>query len=463
MHAKKNHGRMTRAKSSLLVTAALALAATSAGAQTVTINGGGSDTQAKVLVKQLTKHNSGSGLVAGPLGAPPGNSGPFFGAYWVAGSAASQIAFLTDDLTCDIDAATGRNRGACAGPAGAPGNTVEYAAPDDGLSGAQIAFWASSSLGQALAGNLIQLPSMGAGLALVLDNAAITAAGAATLSDDDLCGIFSGLITNAAQITDSATPLAPGPLTVIYRADSAGETLWLTGHLAAVCSARTAAIAFSPTPVFTSLFPKGVPATFMAAGSQNAVAADLAGCGALPNPVSAIGYLTPDLTALAPKSLTPITCASGKTEPSPLLTAAVVANGQALLPTQSNIRAGLLAPVLGKNLRAPATQAAAANPANWAPLVQTVKHGYPLVGYTLFDFAQCYAATNVAATIVSLLSDHYRIAGYTGYEVNNLFVPLNAIPQNGYLAAIDANILANANTWNLDIGNAIVCPKYAGR
>src|SRR5580693_8022908 len=74
-----------------------------------------------------TAMNGGGGTLGGEVLS--GTDGEFalfnaadgkavFGTFWAAGSGSSQQAFLYNDLTCDIDAVTGANGGACAGPAG---------------------------------------------------------------------------------------------------------------------------------------------------------------------------------------------------------------------------------------------------------------------------------------------------------------------------------------------------------
>ena len=68
---------------------------------------------------------------------------------------------------------------------GQPGNTVDYGASDATLSAAQISAWSTYQYGQAAAGNLIQLPSMGVGISIPVQNSAITTNGGLILQDAD--------------------------------------------------------------------------------------------------------------------------------------------------------------------------------------------------------------------------------------------------------------------------------------
>ncbi|MEJ0045452.1 MAG: substrate-binding domain-containing protein [Rhodospirillales bacterium] len=178
-----------------------------------------------------------------------------FGTYWGSGSGVGQQAFLQNDLTCDINKVTGANTGKCNNtPGGA--NTVHYGTSDTPLNSTQVATWATSVWGQASAGNLIQIPSLGTGEAIVINDTNVKTNGQITLSDNDLCGIFSGLITDFSQITDSSKAPAAGQFKFVYRSDSAAPTYIITEHLSAVCNAANtkAGVTFSAVTTFSSLF-----------------------------------------------------------------------------------------------------------------------------------------------------------------------------------------------------------------
>jgi hypothetical protein len=451
----------------LLGAASLACLATAAHGQSQILGGGSSGTS-NVYVNEYSKFNPGA---AAPRGGPPPQMPPAkFSTYWAAGTPVGQQAFFADDLTCDIDAVTGANGGACAGPAGGAGNIVDYAASDAVFSASQIATWATSAFGQTAARDLIELPSMGAATAIAVDNAKIGANGALTLSDNDLCGVFSGRITDFDQIADSEVTPEPGPITVFVRTDFAGSSFWLTNHLAAVCNRGNSNISFTATSHFASLFPGGLPGNFVGLTGDNSVPSAMAGCD---GPVtSALGYVSPDYTTIDPKSGATLSCSIGGSNRSPLLVAGVFVGKAAFTPTVKNIVKGLTNPAIGSHL-SPPSQSTAADPLSWVPIVQTVKKGYPIVGYTIFDFAQCYADTNVPAALTSyteggvtepgFLPLHYGNKAYQKIENDNGFATLQQTAKTGFYTSILANMLADANGWNTDIGDTNVCANFAGR
>ncbi len=396
-----------------------------------------------------------------------------FGTYWGSGSGAGQKAFIINDLTCDIDGATGANSGSCVGPAGGA-NTVYYGTSDNPLSAAQISTWATSSFGQSASGNLIQLPSVGTGTAITVNNTAITKNGQLTLSDSDLCGVFSGLITNWSQITDSARTPAAGVITVVYRTDSAAPSFLLTNHLASVCtSANTeAGVTFTGTTTFATLFKGnnsggvitgGPLASAVGEKLNNGVANYLAGLSNGPI-TSAIGYLAPDWTSIITTSGE--TLSNGKR--STVLVAALKGSGTtAYTPTVNNIKTGLLNPGAGAtNTTPPTTPLAGANPTLWVPVVPVVTTGYPIVGYGTFDLPQCYANSTIASGVISFLTAHYKTAGYLTIQKNNGLVPLSNTPSSDFVTVILQHITTNATkggVWNDNIENATACTGKAGR
>jgi ABC-type phosphate transport system substrate-binding protein len=386
-----------------------------------------------------------------------------FSTYWESGSGTGQQAFINDDLTCDIDKVTGNNGGACVGPDGGAGNTVDYGASDATLSASQISSWATSSFGQAAAGDLIQLPSMGVGIAIPVNNPAITANNELTLSNKDLCEIFSGKITNFNQITDSKTTPTAGAFNVVYRSDGSGTSFLLTSHLAAVCSKANSNITFTATTTFASLFAT-VPPAFIAEKGSSGVANEMAGCnGALPD---AFAYVSPDFTTVDPSSDATIGCTVNGSNKSPLVVAGIVSNnGTAYIPTVQYIESGLLHPKAGtgQNLTPPGNAADGANPALWVPVEPITTAGYGIVGYTTFDLAQCYANASVGKAIIQFLKDHYQNTSFESIENNNGFVTLLQSNASKFLTTINQNILANTNGWNDNIDNATACAGLAGR
>jgi phosphate transport system substrate-binding protein len=387
-----------------------------------------------------------------------------FGTYWGAGSGTGQQAFIQNDLTCDINKVTGANSGKCSNtPGGA--DTVHYGTSDTPLNSTQIATWATSSWGQSAAGNLIQIPSVGTGEAIIVNDTNITANGQATFSDNDLCGIFSGLITDFSQITDSKTAPAAGQFKFVYRTDSAGPTYIITQHLSAVCNATNtnAGVTFSAVTTFASLFtslggistviPNSVGETL-----NSGVANYLAGLSNGPVP-QAIGYTSPDWTSITPDS--PQLLSNG--QPSPLLVAALANGSKDYLPTVTNIITALAEVKTGENLTPPTNATEGANPTLWVPTIQVVSKGYPIVGYGTFDLPQCYANATIQKGVLAFLSDHYTNTTYKGFQNNSGLVPVNRTGAAKFLTAITDNILKNKNTWNTNIGNTTACDGLVGR
>jgi ABC-type phosphate transport system substrate-binding protein len=408
-----------------------------------TIAGGGSTLAQYDYLTEFSTYNAGT-------------SGATFGTYYESGSGAGQSGLLNDDLTCDINKVTGNNGGNCSGGSGVgqPGNTVDYGASDATLSSAQISTWATYPYGQPAAGNLIQLPSMGVGIGIPVQNSKVTTNGGLILNDDDLCGVFSGKITDFSALTLGKGSVVPasGPITVVYRNDGSGTSFLLTNHLSAVCNSGNSNITFSATTTFASLFPNSTPpSNFIGEKGSSGVAGELV---TLP---SAIAYLSPDFTTLDPNSGAP---------KNTLVLAALLNGKVAELPTTKNITAALARPVLGTNLTPPANATQGANPSAYVPLIQTVSAGYPIVGYTTFDFAQCYADKTIGAGIIAFLNDHYTNSSYLSTQNNNGFVAVSNSGAAKFLTVIRQHILSNKNTnpaWNVDIDDKTACKGLAGR
>jgi len=431
--------------------AALACVSTSHSYAQSTIQGGGSTLAEFDYTTEFPIWNSN------PDGAT-------FGTYWASGSGAGQAGFLTDDLSCDINKVNGDNGGNCDGGSaqGQPGNTVDYGASDATLDATQISGWATFTYGQPAAGNLIQIPSMGVGVAIPVQNSAVTKNGALILNDNDLCGVLSGKLTDFSQLTlgqGSVTPTA-GAITVVYRSDGSGTTFITTNHLSAVCTTGNGGnsnITFTATTTFTSLFPNGTPpSNFIGEKGGGGVAAELE---TLP---SAMAYLSPDFTTIDPNSNALI-----NGQKSTLVVAAQLNGSTAELPTVKEITAALAHPVSGQNLTPPQNAQQGANPNAWVPLIQTVSTGYPLVGYTTFDLAQCYADPTIKTGVVKFMTDHFTKAAYITVQNNNGFVTVSHSGAAKFLEAIRQHLLANKNTnggkWGIDIGDKKACKGLVGR
>ncbi len=312
---------------------------------------------------------------------------------------------------------------------------------------------------------MIQIPAFGIAPAILVNDTNITKNGQVELSDDDLCGIFSGLITDFSQLTDTHPAPARGQFKLVYRTDASGLSFLLTYHLSNVCTAQNtrSGITFSATTNFASLFPGGINTWIPDAVGEigdAGVANYLSGlsAGAVPQ---AIGYASTGWTSLYPDSQTAL---SNGTH-SALLVAALENGGVKVQPTNANVAKGLLSPVAGSgaNLTPPSNAAQGANPALWVPLIPRVTAGYPIVGYTEFLVAQCYHSRALGNGVVAFLKDHYGKATYQAIQNANGFVTLKQVTANGFLTAIEDNILADDNSWLTDIHDATACAGRQGR
>ncbi len=448
-----NKRRLSDHPEAVLTCALLASAApaspAAAAASPVIMNGGGSTLGSEVL--------AGSGGEFALFNAPTTDKA-VFGTFWAAGGGTSQKAFIYDDLTCDSGA------GACSGPDGGSGNTVDYAAPEDPLNASQISSWATSSFGQASAGNLIQIPAFGIAPAIVVNDDGLTENGQVELTDNDLCGIYSGLITDFSQITDVSPAPAPGQFQLVYRSDANGLTSLLTNHLSAVCNVSNtqAGVTFTATTTFASLFPGGINTYIPNAVGETGDAGAASYLSGLSGEVPyAVGYVSPGWTSLYPDAQTELSNGAHSA-----LGVAALKNGKNFFqPTNANVAKGLLNPVSGyvENSAPPMNAPEGANPAGWIPVMGKVKTGYPIVGYTEFVVAQCYQSAAVGKGVVSFLKDHYSKAAYQAVQNANGFVTMKQVTANAFLTAIEDNILANDNLWNTNIQDPTVCAGLTGR
>ena len=446
--------------SAITLAATAAVAGTRVAKPTAIINGGGAASQQF----DYAAPDVNDAPVSEFLTFDSEQNGVSFGTYWSTTSGAAQTGLLNDDLSCIENKSTGANGGNCYGTVGGAA-TVHYAISESTLSSTQIGEWATSSVGQTAAGNLIQLPALGTGLAIIFNDTNITANGQATLSDNDLCEIFSGGITDFSQIRDSATAPAAGAFKLAYRSDSAGTTFLLTNHLSQVCNSSNTArgITFTATSSFTSLFigqpvTTQIPGAYPVSGLSN-LANTMAGLNGVALP-QAISYISPDWTSVD-SATSSAKLSNG--QPSPLVVAGLLNGRKSYIPTVANIELALAHPAVGEQLTPPTTAAEGANPANWVPLIQTATTGYPIVGYSTIDIPQCYANAAIATGMLHFLTHHYNNATFISIEHNNGLVPVSNAVTTAFIGAIRANILANTNGWNTDVGNATACARLTGR
>ncbi|WP_175904120.1 substrate-binding domain-containing protein [Burkholderia seminalis] len=391
----------------------------------------------------------GSSLVAPTIGAI-GNAATEIGlfgtsegsfTYFSVGSGAGQNAFLNNQPTFFGSTVTG---------------TVHFANSDAALSTAQLTSY-KAGLG-ATNGPLIQIPYIVTPITIpVVNGPAVTStttpqttpgqAHSIALNDDDLCGIFSGKLTDWNQVinpqTGSAYTTTSSPIKVIYRSDGSGTTELLTRHLAAVCSATNTAtgVTFVDSLTFTASFPGGVvPSNFTG----------VSGSGGVRNALSsstgaAVAYLSPDYTNtfLAPSS-TVVTSAGALQLPVASLVNAK--NSTYYAPTYANASTAL-------GSAAAPSKLTANNPAAWVPAAGNPVSGYPVSGTSQIILSQCYKDSTVKTAVHDFLNSHYTNASFASIVHGNGF---DTVPSN-FQTAISADFLSNTSGLNLDIGNTSVC------
>ncbi len=289
-------------------------------------------------------------------------------------------------------------------------------------------------------------------------NSAVSANGQLVLSDDQLCAVFSGKLSEWSQLSPSLTP---GAITVVYRPESAGTSFQLAQHLAAVCSAQNSnfaqPMATVPSTTFANLFTgANVPGNFKAVKGLANLAADMNTAE-----TSAISYISPDWTTMAPASDAVLPSGLHST----LFVAALTGQGfLAILPSVDQIRLGLSNPGPSAiNPAPPSNGPAAANPLNWLPRLPTVTRGYPIVSYTAFVLPQCFHDPKLAIALKEFLINNYNNVGYQAAQNANGQVRIAQTPAASFLRTVNANILANKSNWNVNLENPAACAAIAGR
>jgi ABC-type phosphate transport system substrate-binding protein len=414
----------------------------------------------------------GSSLVAPTIGtlAAPANEIGLFGTseatltYFSVGSGAGQNAFLNDQPTFFAAGLTG---------------TVDFANSDAALTTAQVTGYTRT----ATDGPLIQIPYIVTPITIPLVNGpAVTSTTtpqtspnnthSIALNDDDLCGIFSGKITNWSGVTNPETntayPASAGAIQVIYRTDGSGTTELLTRHLANVCTTANTApnVTFVDSLTFTDSFVHrtgGIPASpaFVGANGSAGVRAALLSVGTSSGSPAAVAYLSPDYANgfLATKStvVTPTTTQVQLSVAS--LKNALVTTGTSIFaPTAANASAAVNTMVV------PTTTAN--DPTAWVPTAPNTggtpstaylalakpAAGYPVSGTSQIILSQCYKDATVGQAMHDFLNDHYNTAAFISIVQGNGFSTL----PTGFASAITHDFLTGT-TANLNIDNATAC------
>ncbi|WP_084210013.1 substrate-binding domain-containing protein [Ralstonia sp. A12] len=315
---------------------------------------------------------------------------------------------------------------------------VHYAGSDSVLSSSEIGTYNANR--QQKEGNLLQIPSMGVAIGIPFKKDGVTSL---TLNDHQLCGVFSGKITDWSQITS-----ASGPITVVYDRDSSGTTEIFTRHLNAVCwtgASGNSNVAFVTSTKFEDSFPTGyMPPNFVGVTLSEAMR-DTVAAG------NAIGYLSPPY--ISTKSAPLSTVATQNLQAASLLNSN---NGIAYQPWPVHTDTAL------SNFTLPTLSSNLADPNTWALTIANPTTGYPIVGLTYLDHVQCYADATVLSKIQTFLDRHTTYSGTNsnaGRILGNGFARL----PSGLVTLIRDNLLNNVNGKNANIGNATACAGKAGR
>ncbi|NUT81737.1 substrate-binding domain-containing protein [Pseudomonas sp. NA13] len=362
--------------------------------------------------------NGGGATLPQPLYQTSGVLTAGFAPYIGVGSGAGKAAFLNNDYTKFVSGNTSKN--------------VHWAGSDSKLTQAELDTYVTNH-GTAW-GPLIQAPSVATSVAIPFNK---TGTANVDLSVNQLCGVFSGRLTDWSQITGSGRT---GAITVVYRSDLSGTTELFTRFLNAKC-AETGT--FAITTNFANSYSGGVPAgAVFASGSANVMTALNAAQGR-------ITYMSPDYAATTLAGLDDAT---------------KVARVAGVSPAPANVSTAIAAvPV--------PTAANRSNPNAWVPVFTSQEiinanpndpslrlyptSGYPILGFTNVIFSQCYANAAQSTQVRDFFTRHYGAVAANNNDAAitaNRFVPLptawkNAI-RGSFLTTTSAQSIGNTNVCN---------------
>lgn len=382
--------------------------------------------------------------------------------YFITSSGTGQTAFLNDDASVFNSSASGQ---------------VAYANSDSAILPAYITSYNSAD--KATDGPLIQIPYIVTPITVPYVNGPTsstdtlngpqTTPGQTTslaLNDADLCGIYSGKMTNWNEVInpDTITPSNPNGSTftlnkainVVYRSDNSGTTELLTRHLSTVCPAISGStvradgttVTFADSQAFTDSFPSHTPpAGFTGFSGSGGIQSALTTARSSASGPSVIGYVSPDWTNtfLAPSS----------SSASANLSVASVRNATLNLDIAPTFTEATHA-VAASTTPVPTTTAEAADQTQWVPNAANPTTGYPVSGTSQILLSQCYADANVKSTVLNFLAAHYGNPSYATILHNNGF---DTVPSN-YQTQIVNDFISVPRTWpvtTLNIGNSTVC------
>ena len=357
--------------------------------------------------------NGGGATLPQMLYQTPGVLTAGFAPYIGVGSGAGKAAFLSNDYSRFVPGDTSKN--------------VHWAASDSKLTATELNTYVSAH--GATWGPLIQIPSAATSIAIPFNKAGTANV---DLSVNQLCGIFSGRLTDWSQITGAGRT---GAITVVYPQGSSGTTELFTRFLNAKC-AETGT--FAVTTNFASSYSGSLPAGAVSAnGSQGVMNAVNAGQGR-------ITYMSPAYAASTLAGLDDAT---------------KVAQVAGVSPAPANVKAAIT------SIPYPAV-ANRANPNAWVPIFAATTNpndpsvvaypttGYPILGFTNLIFSQCYADPTQSAQVRDFLRRHYiphpPVSNDPAITANRL-VPLPP----AWKLAVQTTFWSATNP--LSVGNPNVC------
>jgi len=417
---------------------AAALSGSASHAQT-TLNGGGSSIAFPTYAAEFAAYTQAHPTIQFSYAAVGGGTG--------------QTAFLTNNITLFSNPPAGTlTYGTVVG------SQVDFSTSEAFLVASQLTnpatgSYGTTTVGSAVDGPLIQVPSFGVPIVLAYNEPGVSL----TLTDNQLCGVLSGKITDW-NLLDSAIP-AGTTIEVVYFSNSSGASFLTTQHLNAVCNSSNSNFPVLPVPITTHFVASSggvftttnVPLNFTGAAAAGSVT------NALLNTSNSIGYLSPDYTSIAPHS-------SNTTS---LAVASLVnsIDGKAYQPTVANTTLGLANgdPDNSSNTKPPANKTAAMDPLNWVPSIAQTLKGYPIVGYSTIDLSSCYADAAAGTSLVSFLKAEYSTASYKSIITNNGFVPLLNSAAAPYVKSVENVFLSNNSGYKLNIDNKKLCAGLQGR
>jgi ABC-type phosphate transport system substrate-binding protein len=358
--------------------------------------------------------NGGGATLPQPLYQTTGVLTTGFAAYIGVGSGNGKAAFLNNDYTKFVAGTTGKN--------------VHWAGSDSKLSATELSNYVS--VHGAAWGPLIQVPSVATSVAIPFNK---TGTANVDLSVNQLCGVFSGRLTDWSQITGSGRT---GAINVVYRNESSGTTELFTRFLNAKC-AETGT--FAITTNFASSYSGGLPAGAVPAVTSQGV------MDALNAAQGRITYMSPDYAATTLAGLSDAT---------------KVAKVAGVSPAPANVSTAIAA------VAVPAV-ANRSNPNAWVPVFAATTSptdpsvvaypttGYPILGFTNLIFSQCYADGTQSTQVRDFFTRHYGANAASNNDAAitaNRFVPLPAAwktaVRSSFLTATSAQNIGNTNVCN---------------